>query len=392
VAGTYFTLFKSFVGVGVLTLPHAFQRAGYVGGAVGLVTVGVLSYFCMRVLLRCGEKITGVASFASIGREALGPWGGAVVNLFVVVTQIGFCIGYIIFVAANLERVVAAISPGVKVSQGVFALIFGACVVPLVLLRTIKGLHCTSLVADFIIVFGLLVIVGSSVSTLSQNHTETQQAVQAIDWVHLPLFFGLSVSAFEGIAMVLPVQQSMAEPHRFPAMLRVVMLWVCSLYVLIAALGYMAYGDETEDSVTLNLPHGNALSPIVQLGYSFAIFFSYPVMMFPATQILEKSKLFEQVWSGGSVVVKTNVFRVLLVAVTCLVAMAVPHFALFANLIGALACSCLAFVLPAVFYLKLYKGEISGFHRCVCYCSVLFGVVGGTISVYSTIDEMARVF
>ena len=52
---TYFTLFKSFCGLGVLALPSAFRLAGYVGGTLGIIVIAGISYHCMSLLLDCSH-------------------------------------------------------------------------------------------------------------------------------------------------------------------------------------------------------------------------------------------------------------------------------------------------------------------------------------------------
>lgn len=73
----------------------------------------------------------------------------------------------------------------------------------------------------------------------------------------LPLFFGTAVFAFEGIALVLPLKNVMKKPQnfsRFCGVLNVQIIVATCIYVSIGAIGYWKYGEETEASLTLNLP------------------------------------------------------------------------------------------------------------------------------------------
>ena len=47
--------------------------------------------------------------------------------------------------------------------------------------------------------------------------------------------------------MILPVQQSMEEPHRFPEVLRYVIILVTLIFAGCGALSYLAFGDDTSD-------------------------------------------------------------------------------------------------------------------------------------------------
>lgn len=73
----------------------------------------------------------------------------------------------------------------------------------------------------------------------------------------LPLFFGTAIFAFEGISLVLPLQNAMKDPREFskPAgVLNIGMTFVTFIFISFGMIGYWKYGDATEASLTLNLP------------------------------------------------------------------------------------------------------------------------------------------
>lgn len=73
----------------------------------------------------------------------------------------------------------------------------------------------------------------------------------------LPLFFGTAIFAFEGIALVLPLQNSMKNSKNFSSYLGVLnvgMVFVTVIFISFGAIGYWKYGEDTQGSLTLNLP------------------------------------------------------------------------------------------------------------------------------------------
>lgn len=73
----------------------------------------------------------------------------------------------------------------------------------------------------------------------------------------IPLFLGTSIYAFEGIALVLPLRNAMKKPDLFTrraGVLNVGMFVVTSLLACCGFFGYWRWGEETQGSLTLNLP------------------------------------------------------------------------------------------------------------------------------------------
>ena len=76
----------------------------------------------------------------------------------------------------------------------------------------------------------------------------------------MPLFFATSIFTFEGIALVLPIQNDMKHPQDFPGrtgLLNVAMTLVTIIYVAVGFFGYLKYGEAVNPTVTLNLPEGD---------------------------------------------------------------------------------------------------------------------------------------
>ncbi|XP_013416483.1 proton-coupled amino acid transporter 1 [Lingula anatina] len=82
-------LLKGNIGTGILSIPLAIKHAGLLVGMVGMIVLGIVSVHCMHLLLICAREFGD--RFA--------------VNLFIIVTQLGFCCVYIVFIAANIKQV-----------------------------------------------------------------------------------------------------------------------------------------------------------------------------------------------------------------------------------------------------------------------------------------------
>ena len=101
------------------------------------------------------------------------------------------------------------------------------------------------------------------------------------------LFIGTAIFTFEGIGLILPIQDGMKKPQQLPAMLGGVMVIITLIFVSMGALSYAAYGSETETVIILNMPQDSKFVNAVQFIYSLAILLSTPMQIFPAITIME---------------------------------------------------------------------------------------------------------
>ena len=72
-----------------------------------------------------------------------------------------------------------------------------------------------------------------------------------------PLYFGTAIYAFEGIGVVLPLENQMKTPgdmRGWNGVLNTAMTMVACLYIAVGFFGYLKYGENVVGSITLNLP------------------------------------------------------------------------------------------------------------------------------------------
>lgn len=73
----------------------------------------------------------------------------------------------------------------------------------------------------------------------------------------LPLYFGTSMYAFEGVNLVLPLKNIMRSPEDFSkrlGVLNVGMVVASTINIVMGGIGYWKYGEDTQAFLTLNLP------------------------------------------------------------------------------------------------------------------------------------------
>lgn len=288
----FLLLLKSFVGTGVLFLPRAFANGGLTLSIILLAIFGIYSYWCYYILIQC-KVHTGVSSFGEIGLELYGNWLRIIILFALGITQLGFAGAYMIFTAKNLDAFLKNIFQLPTTNLGSIMIFQLFVFIPLSFIRNVSKLSIPSLFANFCIMLGLAIILVFFLKELIfvLNLKPANGIIYGINWDHWSLFIGTAIFAFEGIGLLIPVQESMKNPKDFPKVLALVIVTVTIMFILMATLGYVVFGSDVQTVILLNLPQDSIFVNMIQLLYSMAIMLSTPLQLFPAIKIIE-DKLF----------------------------------------------------------------------------------------------------
>ncbi|KAI0408075.1 transmembrane amino acid transporter protein-domain-containing protein [Xylaria palmicola] len=369
-------LLKSFVGTGVLFLPRAYLNGGMVFSNVVLVSLAALSYYCFILLITTRLKVEG--SFGDIGGIVYGEWMRRLILGSIVLSQVGFVAAYTVFTAENLQAFVLAVTNcGTHIKLTYLILMQMLIFLPFSLFRDIGKLGFTALIADAFIIIGLAYLFYYDVFTLSTQGFADIILFNKKDWT---LFIGTAIFTFEGIGLIIPIQESMRNPTKFPKVMFTSMIIMSSIFLVMGAVSYAAFGSKTETVVLLNLPQDNKFVNGVQLLYSLAILLSTPLQIFPAIKITENALFTKSGKYNPSIKWQKNVFRFFMVMVCALIAWGgSDNLDKFVALVGNFACIPLTFIYPPMLHYKAVattrRRKISDIVLCI------FGVLA---MVYAT--------
>lgn len=343
-------LLKSFVGTGVLFLPKAFLNGGLLFSSLTLVFVACLSQLCFLLLIQA-KKTVGVGSFGDLGGALYGPIMRKMILFSIVLSQIGFAAAYIVFTSENLQALILAVTNN-KMLVNIETLIFLQLLIflPLSMVRNLAKLSITALIADLFILLGLVYLYYWGGMTLARNGVADVKLFNPRDWT---LFIGTAIFTFEGIGLIIPIQQSMKKPEQFNVVLTGVMIGITLIFVSMGALSYAAYGSKVKTVVILNLPQDSKFVNCIQLLYSLAILLSTPLQLFPAIRILENAFFVRSGKFNNKIKWQKNIFRFCLVFFTAFISWGgADDLDRFVALIGSFACVPLGYIYPPMLHLK----------------------------------------
>ncbi|KAG2171449.1 hypothetical protein INT43_009110 [Umbelopsis isabellina] len=366
---TFFLLLKAFVGSGILFLPKAiansaayysFSNGGVLFSTVMLWVVASVSLVSFLLLIKCKDYITG--GFGDIGEATYGRWMRVAVLVSITLSQLGFVAGASSFIAENLSKALHDINPHINISPGAFLVLSGAVMVPLVLIRKIAKLSFAAVIADVLIVVGLITLVCADiVDLLYTNKKEGDTRMFApgpdVEWIFnrfdYAVFIGTAIYAFEGIGLIIPIRDAMKKPEHFPRVLVMVMVIVGVVLTIVGGLGYIANGSRTETVALLNLPN-NWISHTIQIMYAIAMLLSNPLTFFPAVRIIEQGLFGYQTGRyDDRIKWAKNALRTALLTLALVVAWAASsQLDKFISLLGSVCCSPLSLIFPPLFHYK----------------------------------------
>ncbi|KAK7337357.1 hypothetical protein VNO77_17924 [Canavalia gladiata] len=380
------------VGTGVLGLPFAFRIAGWVAGSLGVAIVGASTYYCMLLLVMCREKLASEEplggegrTYGDLGYRSFGIPGRYVTEFIIVVAQCAGSIAYLVFIGQNLRSVFQG--QGLSLASYIFMLV--PVEIALSWIGSLSALAPFSIFADVCNVLAMGIVVKEDIQQAmgEEGFSFGRRTMITSNVGGLPFAAGMAVFCFEGFGMTLALENSMQDKTKFPILLAQTFGGITLVYILFGFCGYMAFGEETRDIVTLNLPR-NWSSLAVQVGLCLGLMFTFPVMLHPINEIVEgKLQTMHRTNNDSTRLGKicTYISRAIVVVVLAVIASFVPEFGVFASFVGSTLCAMLSFVLPATFHLRLFGSSLRIWQKAldfiVLFCGLFFAVYG----TYNTI-------
>ena len=445
-------MLKAFIGLNFMYVAYAFSKAGIIRGSIGLLLITFITEHCCILLVQVKNAMpialggnhehpnsistsvtpssslprdesaststpssTVVPTYADIANYVGGKPAENLINFALVLTQFGYCGGYLIFVSQTVHDIVGSEHP-----VWMFILFPLPILSVLAILRSIRSLGPVSVLANIALFIGFIAVVVFII-----KHFHWQPSSPPL--TSLPLFFGQMTAALEGIGLVVPVETSMPNRRRFPLVLRIALIVLTCVLLVVGVLGFGVFGEDTKSIILLNFGQTSVVI-VVKIVLIIGILLTYPLQIIPVFEFVEKvlipspmvdSTELETIHGSdidqqslqtegserdGSIGTDENdefiflrdrrkIFaRLVVVILTAFTAaLGGASFGLFQSLVGSLGASCLAYTAPALFHTMMFKDSLSRSVKAKNMAIVSFGILGSILGTAVTLKEIAEI-
>lgn len=330
-------------------------------------------------------------TYPELAKRAFGKYA-LFVSAGIAILQFGVCLTYFIFVPENLVAVTHSLT-GKVVPQEAFLIAMIFAEIPFTWIRDIRRLTPTNILASLLIFFGLASCLGIALfrdygdSSLLKEISQLPP-VNHDTWF---MFIGTAFYMFEGaMTLVVPLQEAVFTPEdkaKFPALNKRVMWSIVTFYCFFATTCWAAFGEGLKTAMTASLPSG-ALTTAVQIAYSVAVFFTFPLQAFPALEVTLRTtttKVGTTDHDYDSATFRRNVKASFLVCFLGLIAyFAQDYLGNVASILGSAIGVPVALICPNLMHNILVKNN-SFCTRMMNYCVVCIGIFAFVVASTTTI-------
>ncbi|XP_044763289.1 putative sodium-coupled neutral amino acid transporter 11 [Coccinella septempunctata] len=372
-----FNFINSIIGSGVIGIPYALQKAGFGFGLVLLLLVAYITDYSIILMIKCGH-LSGRFSYQGIMEAAFGRPGYILLGILQFFYPFVAMVSYNVVVGDTVTKVLIRLT-GMSTSS-LFAkrqvIVFLAnllITIPLCLYRNVSKLakiSFFSLVCIAFILFSILVRMGE----MSHRVPEHQASWTFFNDDIVPAI-GIMAFAFMCHHNTFLIYTSIEEPDekKWATVTHVSISTSLIVALLFGLAGYATFAAYSQGDLLENYCWDDDLMNLSRLLFSVQILLTYPIECLVTREVIENS-IFKD---DPSAIVSDNTHYAITLAiifVTYLISISTDCLGVVLELNGVLAAVPLAYVLPALSYLRLSEGSSLSREKIPALGVVIFGV------------------
>lgn len=401
--GAVFNLSTTIVGAGIMALPATMKVLGLGVGIAMIIFMAFLTEASIEMLLRF-SRAGKSSSYGGLMGDAFGKYGKMLLQISVMVNNIGVLIVYMIIIGDVLSGTSSTEVHHAGVLEGwfgvhwwngrTFVLLVTTLAVfsPLACFKRIDSLSFTSGLSVGLAVAFLVITVGIAVIKLISGGISMPRLLP--DVTDLTSFWKLFtvvpilVTAYICHYNVHTIDNELEDSTQIKSVVQTSLALCSSVYIMISFFGFLLFGDGTLDDVLANfdtnlgIPYSSLLNDAVRVSYAGHLMLVFPIVFYPLRLNLD-GLLFP---SARPLVLDNMRFVLItigLITTIFLGANFIPSIWDAFQFTGATAAVCIGFIFPAAITLRDRHSIATKKDKILASFMIALAVFSNLVAIYS---------
>lgn len=387
------------IGSGILTLPGAFAKLGWVLGIVLVIFFAVMAMFVGQLLTEAKAKYPKAESLAQLVRFSSNNKGlYLTVHIIIIIYTILSCAGYLVGATQAVQDLFFDSTWCIP--------LWGICIVALLVLpvqlRNFSSAKIISYINMFLIAFAVfasaIYMLINETDYHSYEETSKNITIETSVWPPkssswMDIFGAVSqiVFAFSASFFYLEMMREMKNPADFPKSIAISVPLQLVIYIFIASVGYSYGGQESHNMVTKYIdPESQpGLFRAANLSLTLHLCISYLLFGIPCARILNEEFCPSTLDKKGVKPTLTwAVISIGLLVLCYLLSNVIPLFDSICSISGSLFAPMLNMGIPALCYYGFAsKIDIKFYYHFLLVILIIVTVAMTTVGTYANIKN-----
>lgn len=404
-SGAVFNLSTTVVGAGIMALPATIKQLGMIPGLIMILLGALLTESSIEMILRF-SRASKSSSYSGVVGDAFGGVGRTVLQICVVVNNMGMLIVYMIIIGDVLSGTWLDKVHHLGVveewfgqhwwSTRSFLLLLTTLLVliPLISFKRVDSLRYTSALSVALAVVFVAITAGVAIVKLVEGSIGMPRLLpeivdQASFW-KLFTTVPVLVTAYICHHNIHPIENELHDQTQMKPIVRTSLMLCTSVYIATSFFGFLLFGDRTLDDVLANfdgdlgIPYSSLLNDVVRVSYAIHLMLVFPIVFFSLRLNLD-GLLFPYAIPIAFDSRRFFSLTAALMGFIFLGANFVPSIWDAFQFTGATAAVAVGFIFPAAIALRDTHGIATKNDRLVSCVMILLAVSASTVAISSDI-------
>lgn len=386
---TAFNYVNSIIGSGVIGIPYAIHKAGFFTGIFLLFFIALITDFSLCTLIKAGN-LAGVSTYQDVMERAFGKPGFYILTFLQFIYPFIAMISYNVIIGDTMTKVfrrffdLAANNPFGNRNTVVF-ICAALIMLPLSLYRNVAKLNKISLTSIGFVSF-IMAFIAYRLFTLGPEIPQTENA---FTFANTGITNAIGIIAFAYMchhnSFLLYDSMANTSQHKWNKITHISIAVSFFIVMVVGICGYLTFTSYSQGDLFENYCTSDNFAQVARLAFTVTIMLTYPFECFVVREVLENA-----FWGGKPPATTSHhtLITIAIVASAFILSTLTDCLGIVLELNGIIAAVPLAFIFPALCFIKLDPEPLLSNHKLTHLAVVAFGVLVAGCGTFFAIQSV----